>query len=73
MTRALQNQTLEQRLHFIDLFMAIQLSIYNLRTKQKDIRYIYDEQQNIEIFNAQRALTIEISCKAFDIVLTEKV
>lgn len=53
--------------------MAIQLSIYNLRTKQKDIRYIYDEQQNIEIFNAQRALTNEISCKAFDIVLTEKV
>lgn len=51
--------------------MAIQLSIYNLRTKQKDIRYIYDEQQNIEIFNAQRILTNETSCNAFDIVLTE--
>lgn len=53
--------------------MAIQLSIYNLHTKQKDIRYIYDEQQNIEIFNAQRILTNETSCKGFDIVLTELV
>lgn len=53
--------------------MAIQLSIYNLHTKQKDIRYIYDEQKDIEIFNAQRLLTNEISCKAFDIVLTELV
>lgn len=51
--------------------MAVQLSIYNLHTKQKDIRYIYDESKNIEIFNAQRKLTNEISCKAFDIVLTE--
>lgn len=53
--------------------MAIQLSTYNLLTKQKDIRYIYDEQKNIEIFNAQRVLTNETSCKGFEIVLTELV
>lgn len=51
--------------------MAVQLSIYNLHTKQKDIRYIYDESKNIEIFNAQRILTNDTSCKGFDIVLTE--
>lgn len=51
--------------------MAVQLSIYNLRTKKKDIRYIYDESKNIEIFNAQRKLTNETSCKGFEIVLTE--
>lgn len=51
--------------------MAIQISIYNLLTKQKDIRYIYDESKNVEIWNAQRILTNETSCKGFDIVLTE--
>ena len=50
--------------------MAIQVSIYNLRTKQKDIRYIYDESKNIEILNAQRILANETSCKGFEIVLT---
>lgn len=51
--------------------MAIQISIYNLRTNQKDIRYIYPLDKCVEIFNAQRRLTNETSCKGFEIVLTE--
>lgn len=53
--------------------MAIQVSIYHLRTKQKDIRYIFHEEDNVGIFNAQRILTNETSCKAFEVVLTEVV
>ena len=51
--------------------MAIQLSIYNLISKQKDIRYVYDEERIIKINEAQRILEREISQKAFEIVLTE--
>ncbi len=51
--------------------MAIQLSIYNLLSKKKDIRYVYDEERIIKINEAQRTLEREISQKAFEIVLTE--
>lgn len=51
--------------------MAVQLSIYNLISKQKDIRYVYDEERIIKINEAQRILEREIGQKAFEIVLTE--
>ena len=51
--------------------MAVQLSIYNLISKQKDIRYVYDEERISKINEAQRTLEREISQKAFEIVLTE--
>lgn len=53
--------------------MAIQLSVYNVSTKQKDIRYVLPENDVHRIFGCQRRLENEVSCHAFDIVLTEQV
>lgn len=51
--------------------MKIQVSIYDVHSKQKDIRFIYDEERIVKINDAQRALEKEVSQKAFEIVLTE--
>lgn len=49
----------------------VQISTYNLHTKQKSIRYLFDEEKGIEIINAQQTLIKETYYRAFEIVLTE--
>ena len=50
--------------------MAIQLSIYNWRTKQKNIRFICSDETAI---GKQKQLEREVKNEAFTIVLTELV
>lgn len=53
--------------------MALQISVYNLHTKQKDIRYVFKEKDDIKIIGAIKKLTNEVRNKAFDFVLIEHV
>ena len=51
--------------------MAIRISVFNLKTKQKSVRHIYDDNQYTLILMAQGELYREVKWEAFNIVLTE--
>lgn len=51
----------------------IQLSIYNLHTKQKYLRYKINEEDTLKVFEKKIELEDATKYKAFDVVLVEVV
>lgn len=53
--------------------MSIQVSTFNVKTKQRDHRYVFKDEEVVKITEAKVKLEHEMKYRAFDIVLVEYV